>query len=118
MTIFSGKPNKETITPQDVQTDGKFDASKFNNVYNEVKKKKQEQAMKIEQERLANYKEDKQSDILDVKVYDLLVDYSDNVYGIASDVVAGRPWMHNNRLLYLGITMVLISVVYFTLNNI
>uniref|UniRef100_A0A6C0LZD2 Uncharacterized protein n=1 Tax=viral metagenome TaxID=1070528 RepID=A0A6C0LZD2_9ZZZZ len=117
--IFS---NSITVNPKDVMTDGKFDVTKFNSMYVEIKKKKQDAAKKKAQERLTKLqelnKEDNTIKILDMKVYDMMIDYGANIYGITLDVINGEPWYKNNRVLYLGWTLVLISLVYFLLNNI
>jgi hypothetical protein len=111
-----------TVNPNDFKTGGKFDPDKFNVFYTEVKKKRQEAAKKRSQERLARLqelnKEVNKVNILDIKVYDLIVGYGNNVYTITSDIINGQPWYDKDRLIYFGWTLIMVSLVYFLLNNI
>lgn len=126
----NGTSSTKTIAPgteinrNDVMTNNKFDLDKFNRKYNEIKAKRKEAYRKREAERLAKMQElngNREQDgvkVLDMKVYDILVDYSRSMQGVMVDITNGRPWIHNNRLLYLGWTFIIVSVVYFTINNI
>jgi hypothetical protein len=120
-SIFASTPSL-TVRVDDVTTNGKFDPTKFNNRYNEIKTQKRDMLKKVEEDRLRkleemNKRDDTQS-ILGMRVYDLMVDYTTTVYGISRDVVEGKPWLYGNRMLYFGWTLVMISIVYFLVNNI
>lgn len=110
------------INRDDITTNNKFDLDKFNRKYDEIKAKKKEAYRKREAERLAKMQELNTTrqgvKVLDMKVYDVLVDYSRNMQGIVIDITNGVPWIHNNRLMYLGWTFMIVSMVYFVINNI
>lgn len=116
--IFKSE-GRTTITPKDVMTNGVFDPTKFNTLYTEIKNNRRERARKKEEELLKtlNDKNEQQDKgVLNMTVYDILMDYSGNMYGLSIDVLNGQAWYHNRRLLYLGWTLVIISLVYFLLN--
>lgn len=108
-----------TLAPKDVITNGVFDPTKFNTLYAEIKKNRREIARKKEEELLKTInKEEDKTNILSMTVYDIILDYSGNMYGLSIDVINGQEWYHNRRLLYFGWTLVIISLVYFVLNKI
>lgn len=117
-SIFKSE-GRTTITKQEVMTDGVFDPTKFNTLYAEIKKNRREIAKKKEEEMLKSLNKDESSDgILNMTIYDIMLDYGGNMYGLSIDVLNGQQWHHNRRLLYLGWTLVIISLVYFLLNKI
>lgn len=110
---------RTTLTKQEVMTNGVFDPTKFNTLYAEIKKNRREMAKKKEEEMLKSLnKEEEPTGVLSMTVYDIMLDYGGNMYGLSVDVLNGQEWHRNRRLLYLGWTLVIISLVYFLLNKI
>lgn len=102
-----------------VMTNGKFDNSKFNALFEEVKDRRTLLIKRKEDEELERLNKDVPlyPPIMDMKVYEIIYDYEQNVREIVKDIVNGENWTKGsmNRQLYFGATLIMLSLMYFVL---
>jgi len=109
--------NGTTIPTSRVMTNGKFDNAKFNALFEEVKANRAVLIKRQEEEGLEKLNKDvvMYPPVLDMKVYDVIQDYEQNVRETIKDIVNGENWTKgsSNRQLYFGVTLIMLSLMYF-----
>lgn len=109
------------FNPKDAYTNNQFDAQKFNQLYNDVKAKKQRTSEEQEKKQLQMLEEENKRamNIKNATVYDVIIDYEKNVRGIIVDVINGADWKNeSDRVMYFGATLVLVSAIGLVLQSV
>lgn len=87
----------------------------INDVFNTHKKKKKNDLLKEQQELIDKYNNDSMNE-KDLKQINYK-NYFDNINDIISDILSKKNFIKEDRLFYIGITFIFISIVYFILNK-
>lgn len=87
----------------------------INDVFNTHKNKKKNDLLKEQQELIDKYNYDSMNE-RDLKQINYK-NYFDNINDIISDILSKKNFIKEDRLFYIGITFIFISIVYLILNK-
>jgi hypothetical protein len=87
----------------------------INDVFNTHKNKKKNDLLKEQQELIDKYNNDSMNE-KDLKQINFF-NYFDNINDIISDILSKKNFIKEDRLFYIGITFIFISILYFILNK-
>ena len=130
-SIFNNLPDQftkyDTMTynPLDFYTaSGEFNLALFNKTFREEQIRRIEFYRKYEEDRLRRLEEEENKVVKfqDLSVGQHLINMKNTIFDITSDIIAGKPispklFTKNNRMFYLGLILLIIFIIYLTLNN-
>jgi hypothetical protein len=91
----------------------------INDVFNTHKNKKKNDLLKEQQELIDKYNNDSmnEKDLKQINFFNFYINYFDNINDIISDILSKKNFIKEDRLFYIGITFIFISILYFILNK-
>lgn len=109
--------NNLDIAKEDVYVDKTFDLKKFNDRYNDIRRKRRLNIDKLEKDKLSKLGTiDYSKKIHQLTIGEIAFNFKDSMFDTLTDLLNFRFNLNNNRLFYLGLLIIIIIIILYLLS--